>query len=132
MKEASRVGLDGVYIEPVIISFEQVGVIPEYAPIKDSEELEIIGYTVCEKVPQGFYMPKWDFTTEQWKEVLTQEEIDVIRNVIQPETIEAKALRLELDLKETKKKLILAEEVSAATADVQQQLIDLLVELGVL
>ncbi|QTH44974.1 hypothetical protein J4772_11555 [Cohnella sp. LGH] len=66
MKEAAKIDLDGLYAESVIAPLSQSGVteIRELLPAEDDEEPEevITGYIVAEKVPNGLFTPRWDFT----------------------------------------------------------------------
>ncbi|MBB6670292.1 hypothetical protein [Cohnella nanjingensis] len=103
MKEAIIADLNGKYQEPTIVPDEQTGVTPIYAapePPEEGEEPEekepeVIGYIVAEKVPDGLYLPRWDFINSEWIEGLTQEEIDAIRNAPQPVTSEQRIAELE-------------------------------------
>jgi hypothetical protein len=65
MKEATKVDLDGLYVEPVIIPLSQTGVteIRELLPVEDDEEPQeaVTGYIIAEKVPNGLFKPRWDF-----------------------------------------------------------------------
>lgn len=66
MKEALKVDLDGIYIEPVLVPLAQTGIteIRELPPVEEDEEQQevITGYIIAEKVPQGLYKPRWDFS----------------------------------------------------------------------
>ena len=65
MKEATKVDLDGYYVEPVLVPLSQTGVteIHELLPAEDDgEPKEIVtGYIIAEKVPNGLFKPRWDF-----------------------------------------------------------------------
>jgi len=84
MKEAIKTDLNGLYIEPVIVPLSQTGVteIREIAPSETEETLT--GYIVAEKVPEGLFMPRWDFSNSMWIEGMEQEQIDEIRNAPRP------------------------------------------------
>ena len=66
MKEATKVGLEGYYVEPLIVPFSQTGVteIRELLPAEDDKEPEeiVTGYIIAEKVPNGLFKPRWDFS----------------------------------------------------------------------
>ncbi|MFB9273362.1 hypothetical protein [Cohnella cellulosilytica] len=66
MKEAAKVDLEGYYVEPVIVPLSQTGVteIRELLPAEDEEEPEeiVTGYIIAEKVPNGLFKPRWDFS----------------------------------------------------------------------
>jgi hypothetical protein len=67
MKEAVRVGLDGLYIEPVIVPMSQSGVQPIYSTPEPQEEdveplePEVIGFIIAVPTVPGLYMPRFDF-----------------------------------------------------------------------
>lgn len=82
MKEAIIIDLNGHYIEPTIVDDD----FNEIEEIKDTITLETIAYIIPDKVPEGLYIPQWDFNVLEWIEGLTQEEIDTIRNTKQPLT----------------------------------------------
>ncbi|MFC4302993.1 hypothetical protein [Cohnella boryungensis] len=98
MKEAIQVDLDGFYIEPVIVPFSQTGVseILEMSPAEVGEEpVNIVtGYIIAEKVPEGLYTPRWDFTNSEWGEGLTEKEVDEIRAFQQPVATEQRVTRI--------------------------------------
>jgi len=88
MKEAIKVDLDGLFVEPVIVPLSQTGVseICEFHPAADTEErFEELptGYLIAEKVPDGFFLPRWDFAQSVWVEGRTQAEIDLLWNASQ-------------------------------------------------
>ncbi|MFC4600672.1 hypothetical protein [Cohnella hongkongensis] len=66
MKEAAKVNLEGYYIEPVIVPLSQTGVteIRERLPAEEGGEPEevVTGYIIAEKVPNGLFEPRWDFS----------------------------------------------------------------------
>ncbi len=66
MKEATRVNIDGLYVEPIIVPLSRMGVteIRELLPAEPDEEPEedVTGYVVAEKVPDGLFRPRWDFS----------------------------------------------------------------------
>ncbi|XID92512.1 hypothetical protein ACF3MZ_29295 [Paenibacillaceae bacterium WGS1546] len=66
MKEAIKTDLDGLYIEPVIVPLSRTGIteIRELLPVEENEEHQevITGYIIAEKVPQGLFKPRWDFS----------------------------------------------------------------------
>lgn len=68
MKEAIIVDLNGLFIEPTLVTDDVTGVFPIYEPKLEgnAEEVpqlspEIIGYTVAIAVPTGLSKPKFDF-----------------------------------------------------------------------
>jgi len=96
MKEAIRVDLDGYYAEPLLIPDSQTGV----TEIRDAfhteeDEPTVSGYIVAEKVPEGLYRPRWDFTNSSWTEGWSQEQIDEARNAPTPLSPEQRIARLE-------------------------------------
>ncbi|PYI57010.1 hypothetical protein [Paenibacillus flagellatus] len=102
MKEAYKIGLDGQFIEPELVTLDEKGVAEIYetpAPTEETPEPEpvLVGYRVAVPLPPGLYKPRFDLATGEWAEALTPEEIDAIRNAPQPETPEQKIARLEQD-----------------------------------
>ncbi|WP_391574419.1 hypothetical protein [Cohnella sp.] len=97
MKEAIKTDLNGLYIEPVIVPLSQTGVteIREIAPSETEETLT--GYIVAEKVPEGLFMPRWDFSNSMWIEGMEQEQIDEIRNAPRPLSPEERIAQLEAE-----------------------------------
>jgi len=98
MKEAIKVDLNGLYVEPVLVPLSQTGVMEvQELPTEAVEEQEesVTGYIIAEKVPEGLYKPRWDFSNSVWVEGLTQKEIDEIRNAPQPITTETRVSQLE-------------------------------------
>jgi hypothetical protein len=70
MRKVLRIDSNGFYIEDVIL---------QDGKVTPTDCIEII----C---PDGFYKPKWNGT--EWIEGLTQAEIDAIKNVVMPPTLE--------------------------------------------
>ena len=97
MKEAIKVNLNGLYIEPVIVPLSQTGVteIREITPSETEETLT--GYLVAEKVPEGLFTPRWDFSNSMWIEGMEQEQIDEIRNAPRPLSPEERIAQLEAE-----------------------------------
>ncbi|WP_217597178.1 hypothetical protein [Cohnella sp. GbtcB17] len=67
MKEAHIVDLEGRIIESIIVTDDRTGVMPLYEDRAPEEEggqpTEIIvGYSIAERVPEGLYQPRWDFS----------------------------------------------------------------------
>jgi hypothetical protein len=66
VKEAIKIDPDGYFVEPVIVHDSQIGVqnISEQVFHEGSEEPEevLVGYIIAEKVPDGLFKPRWDFT----------------------------------------------------------------------
>ncbi|WP_088833928.1 hypothetical protein [Paenibacillus tyrfis] len=69
MKEAIIVDLNGLFVEPTLVTDDVTGVFPMYKPnpkadgAEDVTQLsqEIVGYTVAIAVPSGLCRPKFDF-----------------------------------------------------------------------
>jgi len=97
MKEAIKTDLNGFYIEPVIVQLSQTGVteIREMSPSETEETLT--GYIVAEKVPEGLFTPRWDFSNSMWIEGMEQEQIDEIRNTPRPLSPEERIAQLEAE-----------------------------------
>ncbi|QTH41724.1 hypothetical protein J4772_30025 [Cohnella sp. LGH] len=97
MKEAIKTDLNGFYVEPVIVPLSQTGVteILEIAPSEMEEALT--GYIVAEKVPEGLFTPRWDFSNSTWIEGMEQEQIDEIRNAPRPLSPEDRIAQLEAE-----------------------------------
>ncbi|TQR31987.1 hypothetical protein [Brevibacillus brevis] len=68
--QAYRIDVNGFFVEPVLIS---VDLPPEQIP----EDI------VKERPTDGLFKAKW--TGDQWEEGLTQQEIDAIKNPLQPQ-----------------------------------------------
>jgi hypothetical protein len=130
MKQAIVVGLDGLYLEPTIVKDEQSGVEPLYAPGDD--HMVVIAYSVAVPTPEGLYLPCWDFDNEEWVEGRTEEEIAVIQAAPLPETPEQRIAALETELQAAKEAAAVASQVAAEASDTQQELLELLIELGVI
>jgi len=101
MKEAIKTDLDGLFVQPVIVPFSQSGVteIRELLPAEDEEEPQeaITGYIIAEKVPNGLFTPRWDFSNSMWIEGMEQEQIDEIRNTPRPLSPEERIAQLEAE-----------------------------------
>ncbi|WP_372632982.1 hypothetical protein [Cohnella sp.] len=101
MKEAIKVDLEGYYVEPVIVPLSQMGIteIRELLPAEVEEEPKeiITGYIIAEKVPEGLFIPRWDFSNSEWIEGMSQEEIDEIRNAPVPLSPEQRIAQLEVE-----------------------------------
>ncbi len=97
MKEAIKTDLNGLYIEPVIVPLSQTGV-TEMREMTLSETEEVLtGYIVAEKVPEGLFTPRWDFSNSMWIEGMEQEQIDEIRNAPRPLSPEDRIAQLEAE-----------------------------------
>jgi len=135
MKEAIRVSLDGFYVEPILVPFSQTGVteIHELLPAEEDEKPEevVTGYIIAEKVPDGLFMPRWDFSNSVWIDGLTQEEIEEIRNAPQPVTTEQRVSQLESESVET---MLGLAEVYESTTDAltvrEQETVDTMLGLA--
>ncbi len=101
MKEAAKVDLDGYYVEPVLVPISQISVteIRELLPAGGEKEAEetVTGYIVAEKVPEGLFTPRWDFSNSMWIEGMEQEQIDEIRNAPRPLSPEDRIAQLEAE-----------------------------------
>lgn len=76
---------------------------------------------------QGLYLPKWNGT--EWVEGMAQEEIDLLKNVVaEPTDIE---LLQEENIK-LKTRLYETESMTAETSAIQEMLIELLLDMGVM
>ncbi|MCY9737456.1 hypothetical protein M5X17_27525 [Paenibacillus alvei] len=78
MKEAYKVDLDGLFIEPTLVSDFTIGIFKRFDP-----EENLIGYTIAYKMPDGLYEPRWDFKNEVWvddKQTDKAVELDEIKN----------------------------------------------------
>lgn len=76
---------------------------------------------------QGLYLPKWNGT--KWIEGMAQEDIDLLKNVVvEPTEIE---LLQEENIK-LKTRLYETEIATAETSSMQEQLIEMLIEMGVI
>lgn len=83
MKTAAQVDIRGFFQEDVIRDMSFFGVEPIESRVATSNPdtgvneiaSTIIGYVIGEPVPQGLFMPKWNFDDGVWEEGLTAEEI---------------------------------------------------------
>ena len=95
--------------------------------IEDSFVEEITKFTIETPCPGGFYLPKWN--GEQWVEGMAQEDIDAIRNQPQPkselELLQEQNEKLKIEMAEAK-------QIASETSLTQQELIELLIEMGVM
>lgn len=111
MKKIIRIDETGLFIEDVLIKEDEL--IP-------TDCIEIY----C---PNGFYLPKWNGT--EWVEGLTQDEIDALNN--QPRELTEIELLQEENSK-LKTRLYETEIATAETSSMQEELIMLLIEMGVI
>lgn len=129
MKEAVVINPVGNIFETMIVPDKQTGVTPIYAasePRDGNQEPELTGYLVAERVPEGFFLPKWDFTESQWVEGLSPEEIDAIRSVPQPETPQQQIDKLVSDLDEAKSQLVIARDDNLTLMEAVAELYEML------
>lgn len=71
-------------------------------------------------IPQGLYRAKWAGT--EWVEDMSQAEIDALNNQLQEPT----------EIEKLKERLATAEQVAVETSITQQELLELLLEMGVI
>lgn len=71
MKLYRRIDDEGCFIEDVLLEEVPYTYNEEFNKVYDEHYIE-------KEVPQGFYKPKWNGT--EWKEGISQEEIESIKN----------------------------------------------------
>lgn len=87
MKEALKIDLTGALVDVELVADDAPDVTDVYEPNPNNpDELVIVAYLVSKKVPAGTFIPVWDLETAEWKEGMSQEEIDAIRNAVPPKT----------------------------------------------
>ncbi|QJD86726.1 hypothetical protein [Cohnella herbarum] len=102
MREALKIDLEGNIVDVELVGEElnELHPISEQDPDKP-EVMNITGYLTTKRVPEGTYKPVYDFDTDEFREGLTQQEIEAIKNEPQPETDAQKIARLESESVDT-------------------------------
>jgi hypothetical protein len=100
MKEAMIVNLDFQIVDVTLVDEGVTGVIPLKKKIDGAEE-EVYAYIITDRIPAGMYRPYWDADEEAWRDRLTPEEIEAIKNAPQPETPEQRIAKLESESVDT-------------------------------
>lgn len=132
MKEALRIDHEGNIVDVELID----GDLTELRPIsgqdpENTENIIIVGYLTTARVPEGTYKPVYDFDADEFREGLTQEEIDAIRNAPQPETEAQKIARLESESVDTMLAVAEVYETSTvANATREQEAVDTMLGLA--
>lgn len=113
-KQVYRINENGFYIEPVIVN--------------DIDDIPIDCIDV--DIPQGLYRAKW--TGTEWVEDMTQEEIDELNNIARPPTIEEQLAKKDEQILELKQQQVAMNRTVETNSTSQQELIELLIDMGVL
>lgn len=104
MKTAAQVDTQGFFQEDVIRGISFYGIEPVEKKVLKGDpslgtvetEVVVVGYVIGEPVPQGLFMPKWNFEEEVWEEGLSSEEIEEITRVPEPQPTELDLLGQQL------------------------------------
>lgn len=104
MKTAAQVDTQGFFQEDVIRDISFYGIEPVEKKVLKGDpglgtvetEVVVVGYVIGEPVPQGLFMPKWNFEEEVWEEGLSSEEIEEITRVPEPQPTELDLLGQQL------------------------------------
>ncbi|MBB6674501.1 hypothetical protein [Cohnella nanjingensis] len=132
MKEAIIINNEGIYVGPIIVSDDFFGASPVYEAQglveidEKPEELQITGYTIAERVPEGLFLPKWDFVESRWVEGLSAEEIEAIRNAPQPESPQQQIEKLVSDLDDAMTQLVIARDDNLTLMEAVAELYEML------
>ncbi|QMV42973.1 hypothetical protein [Cohnella cholangitidis] len=130
MKDAAIVDLDYQIIDFTLVDDMTTGVIPLKKKIEGAEE-EVYAYIITDRIPAGMYQPVWDVQNGVWKDRLTPEEIEAIKNAPQPETPEQRIAMLESESVDTMLAVAEVYEMAgSANATREQEAVDTMLGLA--